>query len=178
MSKVEKREGKGGEILLMHQTGSVLGCISEKKSEITFWESKHHYGRHVVPLDKQARSDFSPRSTTEVWFYIWWLKSEHQMLDFCCGFVDSAPLFFSLPGDPWSWKWSKDDENCNHRLRKYTGRFSFLFSLKKMALYTCQVIFFFLRQWKQNYLLRNVWSCQNPAEWPLTSGTDSGKCGE
>lgn len=58
-------------------------------------------------------------------------KSGHQMLDFCWGFVDSAPLFSSLPGDSWSRKQSKDDENCKQQLTKHAGHFSFLFSLKR-----------------------------------------------
>jgi hypothetical protein len=38
-----------------------------------------------------------------------------------------------------------------------------------MALRICYLIFP-SRQWKQNDLLRNVWSCQNPAEQGPTSG--------
>lgn len=40
-------------------------------------------------------------------------KSGNQMLDFCGGFVDSAPLISPLPSEAWSWKQSKDDDNCN-----------------------------------------------------------------
>ena len=64
---------------------------------------------------------------------------------------------------------SKDDGNCNQQLSKYAGHFFFLIALGKTALQICQLIFFFPRQWKQNYLL-SVWSCQNPAEQPPTSG--------
>lgn len=92
------------------------------------------------------------------------------MLDFCWGFVDSAPLFCPLPSDSWSRKQWIDDENCNQQLSKYAGHFSFLFSLKRWRCKFANSFFFFPKQQKQNYLLRNVWSCQNPAEQPPTSG--------
>ena len=47
--------------------------------------------------------------------------------------------------------------------------FSFLLLWERRHYKFANSFFFFPRQWKQNYLL-SVWSCQNPAEQPPTSG--------
>lgn len=128
-----------------------------------------YYSRCVAPPGKQLSPDSSLRSHTVVPFCICWLEVRKPKARFLLGLCGLSPPPASSPQWCMVPKTAKMMEIVTNSLVNMQVIFSFLLLLERWH-YKFANSFFFPRQWKQNYLLKSVWSCQNPAEQPPTSG--------